>query len=490
MLYRALCKQARKRPNKAAVIGERQTLSYAQLLRQVNGAALYLRRCGLGIGDRLVIGLPPCPEFYVLFYAAAALGITTIPVSPSGHLAQRAKALGAVAVAGDKGFLAKVRRGGLAIRHAIVWDGETGLSLPSSAGRFVRRKTISEKPALGSFTSGTTGEPELFVRTVEVLMKRAQLGTRAWGLNSHDVLLSTGPFTSGVGAVYHLVAPILIGCTVVVLEHFDRRKAVAAIAGSKVTRVFAVPLIFDILARLPSNARPDFSSLKYCSSVGAHLPRTIYDAFYKKFAIRIGQGYGGTDFALAFTVNRLGLPDAVGHRDGLFPVKILDDREEPVRDGAIGEIVFDVAKVKDRAARAGLRKNIKRRGRYLFTGDLGRFDSDGNLYVVGRKSTMIKVGANRVIPAEVESVLRAHPRVREAVVVPLRAGRPDEAVGAIVVRHGRVTAETLLNHCAQHLESYKCPWEIVFRKNLARNPHGKVVRYLFEASSPELQVRN
>src|SRR5215208_2333093 len=200
MLYRALCKQGREHPSKAAVIGEGQTLSYAQLLRQVNRAALYLRRCGLGIGDRLVIGLPPCPEFYVLFYGAAALGIATIPVSPSGHLAQRAKAMGAVAVAGDKRFLAKVRRNGLAIRQGIVWHREMGLLIPPASERFVRRNVIRGEPALGSFTSGTTGEPELFLRTVEVLMKRGQLGARAWGIRADDVLLSTGPFTSGAAA--------------------------------------------------------------------------------------------------------------------------------------------------------------------------------------------------------------------------------------------------------------------------------------------------
>ena len=480
MLYRALCKQARKRPNKAAVIGEREKLSYGQLLRQVNRAALYLRGCRLGIGDRLIIGMPPCPEFYVLFYAATALGIATIPVSVSGHLAERAKALGVVAAAGDKRFLAKVRRSGLTIRRAIVWHRETGLLIPPASERFVRRNIIRAEPALGSFTSGTTGEPELFLRTVEVLMKRGQLGARAWGIRADDVLLSTGPFTSGAAAVYHLIVPILVGASVVVLEQFDRRKAVDAIAANVVTRIHAVPLVFDILARLPRDDRADFSSLKYCASAGAHLPGSIYDAFRKKFAIRIAQSYGGTDFALAFSVNRAGVPDAAGHRDGLFPVRIVDNSGKPRRNGAIGEIVFDIQQVKDRMARAALQKNPKRRGRYIFTGDLGRFDRAGNLYVVGRKSSMIKVGANRVIPAEVESVLRSHPKVKEAVVVPLRAGRPDEAVGAIVVRNGGVSAETLLDHCAQHLESYKCPWEIVFRKNLARNPHGKVIRRLFQ----------
>lgn len=479
MLYQALVRQARRQPRKTAVIGERRRLTYEQLLREVRQAALYFRRCRLGSGDRLILGIPPCPEFYILFYAAAAVGVATIPMSPSGSLPQQAKSLDAAAVAGDKTFLAKARRAGLEVRQAIVWGKESGLSIPRTSENFVRAKTIRKAPVLGSFTSGTTGQPELFLRTVEVLSRRATLGAGAWGVRAHDILLSTGPFTSGVNAVYHLVVPIVVGCSVVVLEKFDRRKAVAAIAANRVTWIFAVPLIFDILARLPSGYRPDFSSLKRCSSVGAHLPRSIYDAFYKKFAVRIGQGYGGTDFALAFTVNRAGLPDAVGHRKGLFPVNIVDDKAAPVRNGEIGEIVFDIPRVKDPVARTALRKNLKRRGRYIFTGDLGRFDHDGNLYVVGRKSSLIKVGANRVIPAEVENVLRSHPRVREALVVPLRPGSTDEAVGAIVVRNSRITADKLLRYCAERLENYKCPREIVFRKNLARNQHGKIVRYLF-----------
>jgi acyl-coenzyme A synthetase/AMP-(fatty) acid ligase len=206
---------------------------------------------------------------------------------------------------------------------------------------------MRKEPALGSFTSGTTGEPELLLRTVEVLMKRAQLGTRAWNIRAGDVLLSTGPFTSGAAAVYHLVAPILVGASVVVLEQFDRRKAVAAIVANAITRIHAVPLIFDILARLPRDFHADFASLKHCASAGAHLSRSIYDAFYKKFAIRIAQSYGGTDFALAFSVNRAGVPDAAGHRDGLFPVRLVDDSGKLVRTGEIGEIVFDIPRVKD-----------------------------------------------------------------------------------------------------------------------------------------------
>jgi len=484
MLYRMLLKQARKYPRKLAVIGERRALTYQNLLGETEKAALTFRSWSLGPGDHLLLGLPPCPEFFVIFYAAAALGVAVVPVSPSGNLPEKVLSLERLAAAGEKTFLGKLRRSGLKIDHEISWSPALGLSLLRSSqtkpARFTRSRTTRAEPILGSFTSGSTGEPALLFRTVEVLFKRAKLGAAAWGVRPADILLSTGPFTSGVNAVYNLVAPVLVGCSVVVLEKFERRRAVEAIARHRVTRIFAVPLIFDILARLPRSYRPDFSSVKNLSSVGAHLPRSIYDAFYKKFGLRIGQGYGGTDFALAFTVNRRGLPDSVGHRDGIFPVRILDERGKPARAGAIGEIAFDILKVKDCSVRAALLTNSKRRGRYLFTGDLGRFDRAGNLYVVGRKSSMIKVGANRVIPAEVENVLRTHPRVREALVMPIRPGRTDEAVGALVVRNGRLTEAELLRHCAERLDGYKCPREIVFRKHLARGSHGKVIRYLYK----------
>ncbi len=484
MLYRMLLEQARRYPRKPAVIGVRRTLTYGALRRESAAAARLFRRWSLGPGGYLILGLPPCPEFFVLFYAAAALGVAVIPASPSGHLPEKILSLGKVAAAGDKAFLAKLRRSGLQVSREIPWSAAAGLSLPrelrEERARFTRTRLLRSEPILGSFTSGSTGEPALLFRSVEVLFRRARLGAAAWGVGARDVLLSTGPFTSGVNAVYNLVAPVLVGCSVAVLEKFARRRAVEAIARHRVTRIFAVPLIFDVLARLPRSYRPDFSSLKNLSSVGAHLPRSVYDAFYKKYGLRIGQGYGGTDFALAFTVNRLGLPDSVGHRDGIFPVRILDERGKPARPGAIGEIAFDILQVKDRAVRTALWANSKRRGRYLFTGDLGRFDGGGNLYVAGRKSAMIKVGANRVIPAEVENVLRAHPRVREALVMALRPGSTDEAVGAVVVRNGRLAAAELLRHCAERLDLYKCPREIVFRKNLARSRHGKIRRYLYD----------
>jgi acyl-CoA synthetase (AMP-forming)/AMP-acid ligase II len=277
--------------------------------------------------------------------------------------------------------------------------------------------------------------------------------------------------------------PVIQGSRVVVLENFHRREIVKAISRERVTVLFAVPLLFEMLAHLPHGYFTDFSSLKRCIAGGAHLPREIYDRFLERFGLRIAQGYGGTQFTPAFTVNLDGVPGSVGKANGLFRVEIINTKGRPVPRGKIGEIVIDYTKTKLAWAKTVLRQNPNRKGRFVYTGDLGRLDDDGNLFVVGRKAPLIKVGANRVAPAEVEDALRSHPKVRDAIVFPIRIGKTDEAVAAIVVSNRQVTAEELIKHCGRLIDPYKCPRQILFRKSLQRNAQGKIIRYLHESNT-------
>ena len=485
MLYRALELQAKKNPHKAAVVGERRSLSYDQLRQEAQQTALHLSQSGLEPGDFLIAGIPPSPEFYILFYAAAALGIVTIPVSPSGKLSAQIRNLQPINIAGSEGFIKRVAKDGLQPRQTVLWDQEHGLSISQTPGRLARRSIMRKQNVLGLSTSGTTGEPLLFIRSAEAVYERAKLGGQAWGIEPYDILLSTGPFTSGVNALYHLILPIIQGSTVVVLAKFERRKVVDMISRHKITVLFAVPMTFDVLARLSSDYPFEFSSLRRCISGGSHLSPAIADRFHQRFAICIRQGYGGTHFAPAFTTNLSNTPGAAGQKDGLFPVRIVNANGKETAPGEIGEIVFDLPRIKNSWAKTVLRRNPNRRGRYIYTGDFGRFDDRGNLFVVGRKGAIIKVGANRVGPAEVEEVLRSHPRVRDAVVFPIRPGQTDEAVGAVIVRNGRLTAEELIDYCAQQLDPHKCPRSISFRRSLLRNSHGKVIRYLYEQASQQ-----
>lgn len=480
MLYRALENIVKKHPDKVAIVGRHCAYTYSELLRHVRRVALHLQHQGLGPGDHLIVGIPPSPEFYALFFAAAALGITTIPAPASGKLTSSIRALQPLAIAGSEDFITTVINSGIELRHTIPWQAQHGLAIAPPRGVFVRKKFIRQQAVLGTSSSGTTGEPVIYVRSAEYLCRRGRLGGVAWRITPDDTMLSTGPFTSGLNTTNHLVLPILQGSKVVVLENFHRRDVVEAIVRERVTVLFAVPMVFDVLARLPVTYQADFSSLKRCIAGGTHLSGDVYDRFHQRFGLRVAQGYGGAHFTPAFTVNLDGTPGSVGKRNGLFPVNIVDATGKAVATRKIGEIVFDITKVKFAWAKAVLQRNPNRRGRYVYTGDLGRFDNSGNLFVVGRKSPLIKVGGNRVAPAEVEDALRSHPHVQDAIVFPVRSGQSDEAVGAVVVPNGRVTAEELVEHCGRQLDPYKCPRILSFRKSLPRNAHGKVIRYLYE----------
>jgi acyl-CoA synthetase (AMP-forming)/AMP-acid ligase II len=479
MLFAALERQATKQPKRTAVVDETRSLSYSEFLREAKITARTLQSTGLKIGDHLLIGIPPSTDFFVLFYAAAAIGVIAIPVAEFGKLSAQIAGPSALSACGAERFLAGLERDGIRLRHRLLWSRRSGSARNARHPLGRRVKIFKEEPVTAVSTSGTTGDPVLHPRSAEFLCRRAALRIKAWGITSRDVIISAGPFTSGANLDHHVILPIIVGCKVVVLAKFHRRKFIAAIEREKVTVLYSVPLAFEALSSLPDTYSPNLSSIRLAISNGAPLPAVTHERFLHRYGIRIAQSYSGSQVAPAFTCSSGKIPESVGQKDGLFPVAIVDDRGATLPAHQIGEIVFQVHNVKDRVLRASLQNNPRTRNGYLYSGDLGKLDAEGNLFLVGRKTSLIKVGANRVIPAEVEHVLRAHRLVRESVVFPINAGQPDEAVGATVVRDGNLSAQALLIYCAERLDGYKCPAKIFFRKALPRNPHGKVIRYLF-----------
>jgi long-chain acyl-CoA synthetase len=289
------------------------------------------------------------------------------------------------------------------------------------------------------------------------------------------VFLATRPFNSGSAINAHVILPLAVGGQIVVHEAFERFKAAQAIADKHVTVLYAVPFIFEMLVSIPEQYTVDLSSLRICISAGASLPHSVWRQFCQRFRAHIGQCYSASHCYPAFAYNLEGPPDSVGRLDGYFPMVILDEFDRPVEPDRIGEIVFSIPSLPP-DLRAIAEKNPNRQGDFIFTGDMGKYDASGNVYVVGRKSPLIKIAGNRVEPAEVEFVLRSHPQVKEALVYSAPSGDADEMVAATVVLEGEVSREELLRHCAARLDGYKCPAKIEFRDALPRSAHGKILR--------------
>ena len=478
MLYRLLTRQAKLYGENIAIAGEERNLTFHQLFEQATVAAAYFQACGCKTGDRIVLGVPPSPEFYVVFYAAAALGMIVLPVLPSGRIPQSIVASEPVLAVGSEKFLLQSRSHCPSLKHAVVWERKLGLPGIREGARFRRNKILREECVIGVSSSGTTGSPTIYYRSQELLVRRAEFRAKSLGITPRDVLFSTRPFNSGSSINSHVVMPLVAGCKIVVQERIRRFQAADAITKERVTVLYAVPFVFELLASIPVDYPADGSSLRLCISGSAPLAESVAQSFARRFGVEIRQRYGGSHIHPAFTYNFAGVAGAVGQTYGAFPIAIVDEEGEIREAGVIGEIAFDYR----RAARPWkkyLRHNPNRRGRYIYTGDLGRTDAQGNVFVVGRKSPFIKVRGNRVEPAEVEAVLRSHPDVQEAFVYAINRGKPDEEVAAVVVGKN-VKGVDLIRHCAQRLDGYKCPRRVLVRGSLPRTEHGKVARSVLE----------
>jgi len=478
MIYQLLESQAKAFGQMIAVSGESRQLTYQQLRCETANAANYLGKLGLKCGDPIMIGAPPSPEFYVMFYAAAALGLIVFPVLPSGRVPQVIVDRKPVIAVGNEKFLEQAQAHCTTLKHTVLWSREGGIKVPRAGSALKRNKIFRDECVVGVSSSGTTGTPTIYYRCQELLVRRAEFRAKSLGISSEDVLLSARSFNSGSSINSHVIMPLVAGCKIVVQEQFRRFQAADAITRERVTVLYAVPFIFELLASIPVSYPVDCSSLRLCISGSAPLADSVAVAFMRRFGVAIRQRYGGSHIHPAFTYNSRGVPGAVGQNFGSFPITVLDEDSKALGPERVGELVFDYSRVA-RPWKKYLKENPNRRRRYIYTGDLGRMDRDGNVFIVGRKSPFIKVRGNRVEPAEVEAVLRSHPNVQEAYVYGIARGKPDEAVGALVEAKA-VTTVDLLRYCAQRLDGYKCPRRISIRSSLPRTAHGKLARSILD----------
>jgi long-chain acyl-CoA synthetase len=479
MLYQLLTERARQDPGHLAIIGENRTVTYAELHARATDMAVHLQSLGLRAGQAIVLGMPPCVDFHAAMLGAAAMGLPSITVLPSGKLSNAVVEAQPVVAIGDRRFLSGASERCPSLRHLIGWQRGSGLGIPQSGKPLKRDTTFRKENILAVSSSGTTGEPRLYFRSAAMVVERVELRAQAHGIRADDVLLATRPYNSSAAINNQVVTPIVTGCSVVVHESFERFKIVRSISSSRVSVILAAPFFYETLLSLPHAVDCDLSSVRLCVAGGAPLAPSVARQFQERFGLIIRQWYAGSHMHPAFLYNAGGPPDCVGRLDGIFPARILGDNEQPLGSGETGEIAFYLPGFPEKW-KPSVEGPPHRRGAYLYTGDLGRTDEAGHVYVAGRKSAIIKVGGNRVEPAEVEDVLRRHPNVKQAVVFGTQVEHADEIVEAVVEASGAVEEGELLKYCARQLDSFKCPRRITIKTSLGRTEHGKISRVLLE----------
>ncbi len=331
-----------------------------------------------------------------------------------------------------------------------------------------------------NYTSGTTGKPKGVVLTHSNNVWNQIRIIIDTPLSPDEVIIGSLPIFHASG-MSRLLASVTVGGTIVSWQNFDAARTMKAVSRYKGTFLLLVPAMAEMIFALPDLEKYSVDSLTKClltaAPVSESLKKRALQVFYNA---KIIDGYGLTENTSSTTMLKgedvLTRPSSVGLPDIFTQIKIFNDYFEPVPVNVIGEIGVRSPTVmkeyyKNPAATAETIKDG-----WLLTGDLGRMDEDGYLYVVGRKKEMIISGGENIYPAEVEAVLNRHPKILESAVIGVPDPKWGETVMALIVAEQgeTMTAEEVEQYCIETIARYKRPRIIKFVDELVKNIAGKI----------------
>jgi acyl-CoA synthetase (AMP-forming)/AMP-acid ligase II len=472
-------------PSKAAIKTEIQSVSYANLVSQVEELGNELRRFGLGNGDRIAMALPNGLEVISLFLAASTVG-TAAPLNPAYTRDEfkfylddtDARAL-IVPLNGGEEARAAADAHILIVETELDNDGRVRLT---ASGTAITSEPRSERQdtALILHTSGTTSRPKRVPLSHANLKTSAKNVAATYQLGPDDVSLCVMPLFHVHGLVASTLATFFSGGTVAVPAKFNPLSFWSTVREQRATWYSAVPTIHQVLLSRAKGTRPDGArQLRFIRSCSAALaPQTMAD-MEATFGVPVLEAYGMTEAAHQMASNPL--PPAARKPGSVGPgtqveIAILDKEGHLLPAGATGEV-----SIKGPNVFAGYEGNAEANAEsfsngWFRTGDQGHLDSEGYLVLSGRIKELINRGGEKISPREIDEVLVVHPAVAEAVCFAIPDRVYGEAVAAAVVLKGDATEKELIAHCRSSLADFKCPTKIYLMESIPRTATGKIQR--------------
>src|SRR4029077_1637356 len=279
---------------------------------------------------------------------------------------------------------------------------------------------------------------------------------------------------------------VYFGGTIILHERFDAAQVLQTIERERVTYIGAVPTMCERMLRAQEAKKSDTSSIRCLAITGGKVHPSVLEGLKKNITPNIYRTYASTDsgqMAIAKPQDMETKPNAAGRPVWCVELRIVDDNNNPLPVNAVGEIVCQSPLASHGYYKNPEATNASFHDGWFYTGDLGYFDEEGYLFVVGRKKDMVKSGGISIYPLEIESVLYAHPEVLEAAVIGVPDPEWGEAVKAVIVLQegATVRSEALIAFCKDKLAPYKVPKSIDIVASLPHTEIGKVAKEKLKA---------
>lgn len=485
-LHASVAFHALRQPDKTALIYADEAISYACFNRRIERMAALIASKGVGDGDVVALFMKNSAAFLDIAFAISYLGAVFLPINfrlacdEAQHIIEDSQAR-LVFVDDDFPLVARLHANTVVLDSAAQHDSLhlSGDDVPVPPPCQRRPENLFRL----MYTSGTTSRPKGVMHSYENFYWKSLDHGIALGLSDENRLLVIGP-------LYHVgafdlpgVAVLLHGGMLCIHRDFDAEAALAAIDRHALNCAWAAPIMMNRMLSVENSARFNLTSLKWCIGGGEKTPESRIREFGNVFPEgRYIDGYGLTESCSGDTLMEAGREiEKIGSTGRALPhveVAILDDHGQRCSVGVQGEICLRGPKVTKGYWNAPEKTAESFFGDWFRTGDVGKLDSEGFLYVTDRRKDMILTGAENVASSEIENVIYKLPEVAEVAVV----GVPDpswgERVIAVVVLKGQcgLDLQTLQTHCRAHLAGFKVPAGLEIRNALPRNPSGKILK--------------
>jgi long-chain acyl-CoA synthetase len=484
-----LLNTAEQYPNHPAIVFRDQTIYYKELEELVKEKAVGLQKYGLKDGVHVGLMMANKPQYAIAYFALLSLGATVVPINPlfkQNEISYILNDSEARALIVDEIGLEEVKKaqGSLSTVKLIFSLPFTESYIPwtdvkgNTEDFFLEHKSQEDNAQI-IYTSGTTGKPKGAVITHGNLEWMTEKCTHLTELTHQDRVLVVLPLFHAYAKLQGLLQCILKGATIYLEERFIPDLILQKLADHSITVFLGVPTMYTMFVHSPKLKELTISHLRLAGCGGATLPIEIIEKVKETMGVEIGEGYGQTESTVmisCFPPNSVKIHGSVGLPLPGLELKIIDPNGREVPSGEVGEIIF-----KGPNAMKGYYKKDEEtqntiRDGWVYTGDLGKRDEKGYLYIIDRKKDMIIRGGYNVYPREIEEVLYSHPDIVECAVV----GESDpvfgEEVAAYIVMRNHTEADDIKTYCKEHLAPYKIPRKIYFLTELPKTATGKILK--------------
>ncbi|SEH39391.1 long-chain acyl-CoA synthetase/feruloyl-CoA synthase [Halobacillus karajensis] len=494
-LSELLAYQSRKYPKKEGIVTPKECLTYAEWNDQVNQLARALTRLGIQAGDKVMIHMPNTKEFVVSYFAIHRLGAVVVPVNARlvrSEVSYIYDHSDAVALLTDEGLIDQVRgladeKVGVFIKTGSaegVWHSFSELLDKEDPIEIVNEAHEDEEASI-LYTSGTTGQPKGVVFTHKNIWTVSSMMAVELEMKPSSRMLHMMPFSHSAPLHLFLAGGTFVGATHIIAPTFTPDLLLHLASTERATHFFGAPVAYLLTAKHPKVKETDLSWMKYWTYGGAPLSKNEVQFVREQLGTDslcclYGLTEAGPSGTLLLPQDHEEKAGSVGKRAALHcEFRIVNEDGQEVEEGEVGEIALKGEGIMKGYHKDGQKTSAVLRDGWLLTGDMGKLDEDGFLWVIDRKKDLIISGGVNIYPREVETILLKHPHIEDVAVVGVPHPDWGETVKAHIVQTGQMAdLETECpNFLKEHLADYKIPKLYEERVELPRNATGKLLKH-------------